>query len=67
MGRAGGDRRQREAGLQGQETPARTIFYASGLIFGINNGTCNYDYFLWLIVAIYVGSYQVSYMIILYP
>lgn len=28
MGRAGGDRRQREAGLQGKETPTRTIFYA---------------------------------------
>lgn len=38
----------------------------SGLIFGINKATCNYEYLLWLITAVYVGNYEASYMIIVY-
>lgn len=63
--------RRKLAGTWGKERrnlqESSFMLATTGLIFGMNKGTCSHEYLLWLITAIYVGNYQVSYMIILYP
>lgn len=54
--------------LMGKKKPVRIGFLlATSILFWINRDTHNYENLFWLITAIYVDNYQVTYEIILYP